>query len=50
MENGLTQDEIIIESQIKNLQEKIIKENITLQYEKMNYEKISEFHIISLFY
>ena len=49
IENGLTQDEIIIESQIKNLQEKIIKENITLQYEKMNYEKISEFHIILTF-
>ena len=49
MENGLTQDEIIIESQIKNLQEKIIKENITLEYEKMNYEKISEFHIILTF-
>lgn len=49
MENGLSEDEKIIESQIQILQEKIQKDNILLNYEKMPYEKISEFHIILTF-
>ena len=37
MENGLSEDEKIIESQIQILQEKIQKDNILLNYEKMPY-------------
>lgn len=45
MENGLSEDEKLMESKIKNLQEDLQNENISFEYKKMPYEKISEYQI-----
>ena len=49
MENGLSDEEKVIESKIQMLEENLQKENISIEYKKMPYEKISEYQIIFSF-
>ena len=49
MENGLSDNEKLIESKIRDLQENLESTDISLEYKQMPYEKISEYHIIISF-
>ena len=49
MENGLSDEEKLIESKIKFLQENLKDETISFELKKMTYDKISEFQFIFSF-
>lgn len=49
MENGLSDEEKVIESKIQILESNLKKDNISIEYKKMPYEKISEYQIIISF-
>ena len=49
MENGLSDNEKLMELKIKDLQEKLENKDISLEYKQMPYEKISEYHIMISF-